>query len=240
MGLKDKVVLWWQNLKTGHAIIIAAILVATALIISAIGSDSMWFALTGISTLILATLAIWGEEIRYRIAGPKLSLRLLDPQGTLTFGSDKNRTPGWYYILKVSNERKSVPAKNVRVNLTKILKPGEDGTFVEQVLSGPLQLTWRFPRNRSQYATVGPDESCTFARLIRGWSFELSTYVIPNNFVGFLNAGERMRIEVIAGAENAESNALCLEISWDGNWSEEPEQMQNYLVVREVNLKGGC
>ena len=53
-------------------------------------------------TLLVVVLAIWGGGIRSRLAGPKLSLRLLDSQGTLNFLTDG--TPARYYILKISNQ----------------------------------------------------------------------------------------------------------------------------------------
>jgi len=39
-----------------------------------------------LGTLAIAGLAIWGEQIRHRLAGPKLRLRLHDPQGGLQLG----------------------------------------------------------------------------------------------------------------------------------------------------------
>jgi hypothetical protein len=191
-----------------------------------------------VGTLLVVVLAIWGGGIRSRLAGPKLSLRLLNSQGTLNFLTDG--TPARYYILKISNQRRWAQAKNVRVILTKILKPDSSGTFVEKVFSGPLQLTWRFPQNRPQYSILGPDDFCTFGNLIKGQQFVLSPYIIPNNFVGFINPSEQMRFEVITVADSAESNTLCIEISWDGNWSDDGSQMQSHLVVREVNVKTGC
>jgi hypothetical protein len=41
-----------------------------------------------LGTLAIAALAIWGEQIRHRFAGPKLGLRLHDPEG----GSQRGRT----------------------------------------------------------------------------------------------------------------------------------------------------
>lgn len=183
-----------------------------------------------VGTLLLAVIAIWGDWIRHRLLGPKLTINLLDNEGTLTYITDG--TPGRYYKLKVSNSRKWSPAINVRVILKKILKPAADGTLAPQVLSGPMQLTWMWLL--PQYPTIGPEEICTFGNLIKGQNFILSPYVKPNNFVGFITPNQNMLIEVQAVADNVESRSLYIEISWDGKWSEDTKQMQQHLVVKET------
>ena len=120
--------------------------------------------------------------------------------------------------------------------LKKILKPAADGTLAPQVLSGPIQLTWTWLL--PQYPTLGPEEICTFGNLIKGQNFVLSPYVKPNNFVGYIQQNQKMLIEIQAVADNAESRSLCIEISWDGKWSEDTKQMQQHLVVKESMNSG--
>ncbi len=189
-------------------------------------------------TLFVAILAIWGHFFRSWLAGPKLEICLHDPQGEVNYLQDG--TPARYYHLKVANKRRGAQAKNVRVVLTKILKPAADGTWANQALSGPLQLTWQFPHSHPQYPTIGPDDFCDIGNLIKGKMFILTPYVRPNNFVGFIGPNQRMQIEVMAIADNAESNSLCVEIAWDGNWSDDTLQMQRYLVVKEASGRRRC
>ena len=40
--------------------------------------------LVAVATLLLAVIAIWGDWIRHRLLGPKLTINLLDNEGTLT------------------------------------------------------------------------------------------------------------------------------------------------------------
>ncbi len=186
-----------------------------------------------VGTLLLAVIAIWGDWIRHRFFGPKLEINLLDNKGTLTYITDG--TPGRFYKVNVSNSRKWSPAKNVRVILKNILKPAADGTLAPQVLSGPLQLHWM--HLLPQYRTIGPDEICTYANLVKGKNFLLSPYIVPNNFVGFITSNQKMLIEVQAVADNSESKPLFIDISWDGQWSDDTNQMQQHLVVKEVDGK---
>lgn len=93
-----------------------------------------------IGTLLLAALAIWGAWIRARWLGPKLTLRLFDPEGEKT---SINGTPCRWYHLRVTNERRSALARNVRVVLVKVSRPSADGLVRPTSLSGPVQLGWQ-------------------------------------------------------------------------------------------------
>ena len=68
----------------------------------------------------------------------------------------------------------------------------------------------------------------------KGRVFTLSPYVIPNNFQGSLPSAGKMRVEVIAAADNTESHPLLIDIAWDGQWSDDTVPMSKHLVVKEV------
>jgi hypothetical protein len=184
-----------------------------------------------VGTIAVAVLAIWGEWVRHKLACPKLRLALLDPDGMVTHRLDGKK--GRYYKLRVWNDRKWSPARNVRVNLKSIFKPSADGTLTPQPLSGPLQLTWQWIV--PQYPTLGAgEEICTFANLLQGELFELSPYIKPNNFVGFLRANERMVIEVAVVSDTAESEPLFLDLSWNGQWSDDTIAMRTNMVIKQT------
>ena len=84
--------------------------------------------------------------------------------------------------------------------------------------------------------TVSTTDTCDLGFLEEGApQFNVSLYVTPNNFRGFVGRDEAMRVHVVARAENAETKTpLILEISWDGVWSPNMDEMQRHLVVREV------
>lgn len=192
-------------------------------------------ALLVVATSAVAVMAIFGDSIRAKYWGPKLRVRLHDPEGESIPSRDSSgkMVPARFYHLKVTNERLSVSARNVRVMLTQVIKPAADGTFSRQRLSGPLQLKWQHPQFHLLSPTIGSDDICDFGNLVQDRIFVLSPYLVPNNFEGFLKAGERMRVEVIAVADNAESNPLCLEISWNGKWSADTEEMKKNLVIKK-------
>ena len=147
-------------------------------------------------------------------------------------------TPARYYHMKVSNTNRWSKATNVRVVITGIAIPAADGRFVSQPMIGPLQLMWRFSAiHPALYSTVGPDDICDLGYLKKGDRFILTPYIVPNNFPGALVANQKMLIEVKAMADNVESPPLCVEISWDGNWSDDTQKMAEHLVVKVVKCQ---
>lgn len=184
-------------------------------------------------TVAVAILAIWGEWVREKLAGPKLQLTLHDPEGEPLTISDG--TPARFYHVKVINKRRWSPAKNVRVLLVKLNKPAADGSFPAAALSGPLQLTWQHPQFHPVFPTIGPDDVCDLGNLQQGRGFVLAPYVTPNNFQGFLRSPGKLRAELIAVADNAESAPLLVEIAWDGQWSDDTNEMKNHLVVKQIS-----
>lgn len=195
-----------------------------------------------LGTIAVAILAIWGDRIRYTLGlGPKLDLTLIDPESELiniSTSVDGATTPARYYHLKVTNKNRWSKATNVRVVITGIAIPAADGSYISQPLIGPLQLMWRFSNFRpSLYGIVGPDEICDLGYLKKGERFILTPYIYPNNFPGALEANQKMLIEVKAIADNAESQSICIEIFWDGNWSDDTQKMAEHLVLREVDCQ---
>lgn len=185
-----------------------------------------------IATLLLAVIAIWGDAIKSALVGPKLALSINDPLGERIDQSDGRKCR--YYHLRIFNERKSAPAHNVRVVLTKLLKPAADDSIPDSALAGSVQLNWRFGRYQPQFPTIGPTMICDLGYLIDGQEFKLSTIYNPNNLNCKVEADQRIHIEVIAVSDEMESKPLRIEIAWDGGWSDDTVEMKRHLVVKEV------
>jgi hypothetical protein len=65
--------------------------------------------------------------------------------------------------------------------------------------------------------------------------FRPVTVLVPNNFKGVVGKGECFRYEVVATGQNVLSPApTVFEVSWDGQWTTNQEDMQRHLVIREV------
>jgi hypothetical protein len=187
-----------------------------------------------IGTVLVAILAIWGEKLRNWIAAPKLLFKLHNARGDLT--SLTNGQQVIYYHIKLQNDRQWAPAKRVRVLCVAISKRASDGSFVKQPLIIPLQLPWAFPSFHELLPTIRKDDICDLGSLEQNATqFKLSLYFYPNNFRGIISANEAMIVSLIASADNFTSKSpYNLEISWDGNWSSDLDEMHRHLVIKEV------
>ena len=161
---------------------------------------------TVLATLLLAVLAIWGESIRAKLVGPKLTLKLFDPLGERIDLSDGSEAR--YYHLNVTNTRRTAHANNVRVVLTKVLRSAADGSFPSESLTGPIQLKWQHGHSMPQYPTIGPAINCDLGCVVNGKGFRLSTLFVPNNLDPKVLIGQKIRIEAIAVSDETESNPV--------------------------------
>ncbi len=183
------------------------------------------------ATLIIIIIAIWGERIRQKWNTPKLQLDLIEPTTNVT-GHGRN---GWYYLIQVKNNRKSVPAKNTRILLNKIYKKAPDGTWKEKEFSAPTQVMWQWPNISPLYATIGPPEIATFGALLEeSYSIALKMYWYPNNLDRQILPNDPTRLDFKAVSDTNESNNLIVEISWDGEWNAGRLEMKTHCVVKQV------
>jgi hypothetical protein len=199
-----------------------------------IGNLAQWA--SALLSAVIAILAIWGDLIRYRVAGPRLAVDVLNPDGERTVwkGPAIEPKPTRFYHLRVSNGRRWAPARNVRVVLTGLARTRADQSFASVPLSGPLQLQWQFAIASPQFPTIGPYHTCDLGHVEGDSGFSLAVYVMPHNFQGAIRRNERMRVEIRALADNGESKPLLLEIAWDGQWSDDTVEMRRHLTVKRV------
>jgi hypothetical protein len=171
-----------------------------------------------LATFLAVLVALFGERLRQRWSAPKLRIELFEPAITTTNAGVK----GWYYLLRVSNQRRTSPAANVRVLLTKIERKAPDGTWVEEPFSGPVQVTWRWPDLMAPYQTVGPSQIATFACVHQNdQEISLRLYWHPNNMRRGIAPSATVRLSFIAASDVAESAVLPVEVAWDGKWNED-------------------
>ncbi len=188
-----------------------------------------------IGTIGAVIVALWGNRLSHMFGlGPKLNLSLVDAQGELVIPTGRSDSLRYYHV-KVFNSHKWSPANNVRVMITGLFTLAADGNLVRHKMVGSLQLMWRFANVHPQYSVVGPDDYADLGYISDGKDFVLTPFVRPNNFPHSLSAKQKMVVELQAFADNTESLPLCIEISWDGVFTEDTLEMAKHLVVKEVD-----
>lgn len=219
-------------LKEGH--MSCGIIATVAQILEAIGTIG--------ATVLALVLALFGRQVAERRFGPKLEVKLHDPQGDLIERPDKKQTKARYYHVKVINTGRTA-AKRVKVRIVRLDRKQPDGSWSqEKRYVIPVQLQWAYslvwrPAEQFQASlpTIWTDDDyyCDLAYLNEGEQrVVIPSYENPTNFPGHVTEGNPVRVHLIASAENCRSKSpLVVEISWDGKWSADGDEMQKYLVV---------
>ena len=194
--------------------------------------SSLWVnGAMAVATFLAVLVALFGERLRQSWIRPKLKLELIEP----AFTKNNLVQAGWYYLLNASNKRLESPASNVRVMLTRVLRQSPDGSWQEQRFSGPIQVTWRWPDQMPQFATVGQPATATFGFLRENQrAFQLSMVFYPNNLDPEIAADTPTRLVFRAVSDTSESDELVLEVAWDGAWTEEWSEINDHLKVKAV------
>ena len=195
-------------------------------------------ALVAIGTIAVAVLAIWGDWFREKLGmGPKLGLRVRDTQGSLTSRGDERRVI--YYHLIVENKRRWALARGVQVMITQIWRQAAGGNFKAEDLAARLPLTWQFPQFNPVNPNIRDSRLCDLGFVIEGEDhFRPSLYFYPNNFGGFVRAGDTVRFGLEVRAENFTSESPhVIEVSWDGQWTEDIDKMKLHLDISDRGTK---
>lgn len=198
-------------------------------------------ALVAVGTIAVAVLAIWGDWIRAKLVPPKLTIRPHNLRGCLTEFS--RRDPGIvgkrviYYHVKVVNCRPWSPARNCRVLLRAILVKAPNEEFVPLPMVIPHQFVWAPAQLTPSTVTLSKEGIVDFGRLIEGAeSFEPVLYFYANDFGGRVKKGGAIRYVLEAVADGfVASHQQIFEVAWDGNWSENLDEMARSLTIRVVS-----
>jgi len=186
---------------------------------------------TAVGTLLVATVAVWGEHLRKLLWRPKLVLEEPDERGHFTTAQDGHQV--WYCHVQVRNTRAWCPARNCRVLLRAAHRRGPDGRFAPVPLWTPIQLQWSFPSYTPLTPTVVRHQRADLGVLDKEAEvFNPLPYFCPTYFNGKVAKGEAVRYIVEVEGENfVPKEQAVIEVAWDGKWTENPEEMRTHLTV---------
>ena len=198
--------------------------------------------LVAVGTIAVAILAIWGDWFRNKCASPKLIIEPYNLRGNITNIKKvhdietANSIRAIYYHLKVINLRKWAAAKNCQVVLKGIHRKGPDGDFHPYPLVVPIQYVWSPAEWASIHQNISQDAILDFGYVTEGGNlFIPSLYVMPNNFMGLIGPKMSVRYTLQIVADNyTANNKYTYEVSWDGNFSDNPDIMARSLIIKEI------
>jgi hypothetical protein len=186
-----------------------------------------------LGTLLLAVLVVYGDSLRSRFAGARLRLVLHNLQGIFTRTSHGDYRH--YYLMRVVNDRRAVTATNCRVLLRQMWRRGQDNTFQEVSLPFPLLMYWSPSEITEPFLSVRHEQLVDLGFLQEGKPFLPYARLYPNTFDGGVWAGQTVRYGFEIVSDNFDSHGLqVFEVSWNGQWSQDPNQMAQNLQIREV------
>jgi len=190
--------------------------------------------LTGIGTILLALVAVWGDLIRYWLAGAQLNVRLNDSCGN--FGERGDKKKACYFHVIVRNRRLWSPARDVRVRIEQLKMRQPDDNYIPVSLVYALPLWWTPKELQDIQRTIATQETCDLGNLVEGEDrFRLATAYSPLNVQNYVKAGEAIRVRIVASGQNVTSSApLSLEIAWDGKFPTSKDDVPKHLVVKQV------
>jgi len=170
-----------------------------------------------------------------RVVRPQLILKLESSRGQLSFFNTGARS--FFYHGRVTNKKKNNPANNVRVLLVRAEKKYSDGKFIPANQFVPSQFAWA-PKEISPSSPTISDYKIfdLFNIPEKGVEIRPSLYSTPNNFEGIIFKGETVRWYLEMHADNYYSKKpSIIEISWNGRWVEDQQQMGDYLKVIQLS-----
>jgi hypothetical protein len=189
---------------------------------------------TAVGTLAVAVMAVWGDWVRSKFFSPKLEVRLVDSKGDFNHITPTMQKVRFFHLV-ISNKRRTL-ATNCRVMLRDIQKKAPNGQLQPLPTVYPLQLIWT-PAEMGIYAqNISKDAVVDLGHVAEGADrFQLSILVRPNNFRGDVFPGETARYGIGIDADNFSSKDLhYFDVSWDGKWSDDSDQMRLHLSVDPI------
>ena len=206
--------------------------------------------LTAVGTIAVAIIAIWGEHIRYYIAGPKLRISFPYKEGVISQQRETremtqgpptvSNVPYRFYHVIVENSVNWSPASRVQLNLVRMaIKTSSEEGYEEFELHWNLAFKYAFHgigrNSENPERTVGPKQTVDLLFVRENGEPKLNFLLIPNGFPNTLATNMTYRIAIQAQAENTSSNIIYLKISWNGKWHIGDSEMANNLKITEIN-----
>jgi hypothetical protein len=203
----------------------------------------MYATYIAVASLIVSAVTLWFAQIRPWLRTPKLQLVLKASRAWSTVfnvfdlrsGAIIDSFPVLYYYVLVQIGKHKFPATDSQVRVHSVFRLHKDNRFHEDPVPFPLPLAWSF--HPASPVSVVKSRACDLGHISqRENCFRLEFLPCPTTPPGIVRREDTIRLEIIADASNCRSsNALFLEIHWDGIWSDDPAAMEQHLRIKSLD-----
>ncbi|HXF76019.1 MAG TPA: hypothetical protein VNN13_07995 [Methylomirabilota bacterium] len=211
-------------------------------------ASSFWWnwwinAAVALATFLAVLVALFGQAFRAKFFPPKLSLRLLNPDGEkavarLTWiegGETRERMEDCrYYHLRVANSRRWSPATQVQVMLLQVEEPGPNGSLKIQ-WTGAIPLGWRHQQLYPASRTIGAPADVDLCSVVKNKWVAIHPLVTPFNLEVQRRQASTFVLVLQAQSGEADSPTIRVKIAWDGKWHDGAQEMRGHLSVEVLN-----
>jgi hypothetical protein len=195
--------------------------------------------LSAIATLLAVIVALFGDRLRYLFDPHKLRITLGNVEGSTAAiyvldhvtNTATLQTPGIWYHIRVETRARWRPVTEVYIFLLSIEVPDAAGVF-QRVEHEASALGWRNDPSTPP-KKVGYPAECDLCHVLKE-PREMRIGPAINKGPILIRGSAKMRLTLKARGLEADSNTLRVEVSWDGQWSDDRAEMRRHLVVKEA------
>lgn len=193
-----------------------------------------------IGTVGAVAVALFRDKLLSFVFPPRLLLELKDERGTKTRTFLKNpddgtqrETVGRWYHGRVKNGRRWSPAAEVQVFLLRVEEPDATDEY-KLTWDGEMPIRWAHQEIHPLARTIGYAADCDLCSVIKDKWVALHPLIEPLQLTVRHRGACNLIATFQARGVQGDSNKLRLQIAWNGNWSDDSEEMARHMVVKAV------
>lgn len=197
-------------------------------------------ALGTLATFVAVFIALFGSWLRNWMWPPHLTIALAGAEGypsnllvfDKTTGQQLHQTVGLWYFVRVENRTRWNPVTELHIFLLSIEEQDAAGAF-KTTWFGRAALGWRHEAN-PQPKKIGYSAEIDLCHILKNPLQVRLSPIIPGQVPDCYTEKFRIAITLQARGLEADSNVSRIEISWDGKWADNKDEMNRHLVVKAV------
>jgi hypothetical protein len=197
-------------------------------------------ALGTVATFLAVFVALFGAWLRNWIWPPTLTVSLVSSEGYSSnlwifdkaTGKQLHQTPGFWYHVSVENRTRWNPVTDLYIFILSIEVRDAAGNFIPSWV-GRCPLGWRHESN-PQPKKVGYSSECDLCHILKEPLEVRLTPIVPGQVPDVYGEPIRIALTLQARGIEAESKPLRIEISWDGKWADNKDDLKRHFVVKET------